>query len=34
MNPASAQKRIAFGYDRNYGRIEINEAQAACVKLI
>ena len=34
MNPESAQKRIAFGYNRNYEKIEINEGQAACVKLI
>ena len=34
MNPASSQKRIAFGYNRDYGRIVINEGQAAAVKLI
>ena len=34
MNPASAQKRIAFGYNRHENRIVINEGQAACVKLI
>ena len=33
MNPASAQKRIAFGYNRNYG-IELNPGQAGCVRLI
>ena len=33
MNPASAQKRIAFGYNRNYG-IESNPGQAGCVRLI
>lgn len=33
MNPASAQKRIAFGYNRNYD-IELNPGQAGCVKLI
>ena len=34
MNPASEQKRIAFGYNRFEGRIVINEGQAACVRLI
>lgn len=34
MNPTSAQKRIAFGYNRNNGHIAINEGQAALVKLI
>ena len=34
MNPASAQKRIAFGYNRDGNKIVINEGQAACVKLI
>lgn len=34
MNPISSQKRIAFGYNRDYGRIVINEGQAAAVKLI
>lgn len=34
MNPASEQKRIAFGYNRHENRIVINEGQAACVKLI
>lgn len=33
MNPASAQKRIAFGYNRNYD-IELNPGQAGCVWLI
>ena len=34
MNPASAQKRIAFGYNRDGNKIVINAGQAACVKLI
>lgn len=34
MNPASDQKRIAFGYNRVYGRIVINKGQAAAVELI
>lgn len=34
MNPASEQKRIAFGYNHDYGNIVINEGQAAAVKLI
>ena len=35
MNPDSAQKRIAFGYNRNaLGKIVINEGQAATVQLI
>ena len=34
MNPASAQKRIAFGYNRDGNKIVVNEGQAACVKLI
>ena len=34
MNPASNQKRIAFGYNRDYEHIIINERQAATVKLI
>lgn len=34
MNPASEQKRIAFGYNRDYENIVINEGQAAAVKLI
>ncbi len=34
MNPNSTQKRIAFGYNRNYGKIVLNEGQAAAVKLI
>ena len=34
MNPASAQKRIAFGYNRNYDKIVLNEGQAGCVWLI
>ena len=34
MNPASPQKRIAFGYNRNAIAIVINEGQAACVKMI
>jgi len=29
MNPNSAQKRIAFGYNRDYGKVAINEGQAA-----
>ena len=33
MNPASAQKRIAFGYNRNYDKIVLNEGQAGCVWL-
>ncbi len=33
MNPASAQKRIAFGYNRDGNEIVINEGQAApCVR--
>ena len=31
MNPASAQKRITFGYNRNYDKIVLNEGQAGCV---
>ena len=34
MNPNSPQKRMAFGYNRDYGKIVINEGQAAAVKLI
>ena len=34
MNPNSAQKRIAFGYNRDYGKVAINKGQAAAVKLI
>ena len=34
MNPASAQKRIAFGYNRDENKIVVNEGQAACVKMI
>ena len=34
MNPASAQKRITFGYNRNYDKIVLNEGQAGCVWLI
>jgi hypothetical protein len=34
MNPASAQKRIAFGYNRDGNKIVVNEGQAACVKII
>ena len=34
MNPNSTQKRIAFGYNRNYGKIVLTEGQAAAVKLI
>ena len=34
MNPASAQKRIAFGYNRDGNKIVVNEGQAACVKMI
>ena len=34
MNPNSEQKRIAFGYDRDHGRIVVNEGQAAAVQLI
>ena len=35
MNPQSEQKRIAFGYNRGpSNQIEINEGQAAAVKLI
>lgn len=35
MNPPSEQKRIAFGYNRGpSNQIEINEGQAAAVKLI
>ena len=28
MNPNSPQKRMAFGYNRDYGKIVINEGQA------
>lgn len=34
MNPNSEQKRIAFGYNREYGKIVCYETQALCVKLI
>ena len=34
MNPNSPQKRMAFGYNRDYGKIVINKGQAAAVKLI
>ena len=34
MNPNSRQKRIAFGYNRDYGKIVLHEGQAAAVKLI
>ena len=34
MNSNSTQKRIAFGYNRDYGKIVINEGQAAAVRLI
>ena len=34
MNPNSKQKRIAFGYNRDYGKIVLHEGQAAAVKLI
>ena len=34
MNPASAQKRIAFGYNRYNDKIVLHEGQAGCVKLI
>ena len=35
MNTQSKQKRIAFGYNRGpINQIEINEGQAAAVKLI
>lgn len=34
MNPNSNQKRIAFGYNREYGRIVFHEGQSACVKFI
>ncbi|MBE6824392.1 MAG: hypothetical protein E7513_03490 [Ruminococcaceae bacterium] len=34
MNPNSEQKRIAFGYNREYGKIVCYKTQALCVKLI
>lgn len=34
MNPASAQKRIAFGYNRYNDKIILHKGQAGCVKLI
>ena len=34
MNPASAQKRIAFGYNRYGDKIVLNVGQAACVQMI
>lgn len=34
MNPESAQKRIAFGYNRHGSRIELYKEQAACVQII
>lgn len=34
MNPNSPQKRIAFGYNREFEKIVINKGQAAAVKLI
>ena len=34
MNLNSTQKRIAFGYNRDYGKIVLHEGQTAAVKLI
>lgn len=34
MNPVSAQKRIAFGYNRYNDKIVLHKGQAGCVKLI
>lgn len=34
MNPASEQKRIAFGYNRKDDKIILNEGQSGCVWLI
>lgn len=34
MNPNSSQKRIAFGYNRDCGKLVVNPGQAACVKMI
>lgn len=34
MNPASAQKRIAFGYNRHNDKIVLHEGQAGYVKLV
>ena len=34
MNPASAQKRIAFGYNRYGDKIVLHEGQAGCVQMI
>lgn len=34
MNPNSDQKRIAFGYNREYGKMVLHEGQCACVNLI
>ena len=34
MNPDSSQKRIAFGYNREYNNIVINNGQAIIVEAI
>lgn len=34
MNPNSSQKRITFGYNREYGKIVIYEEQAIVVEVI
>jgi len=34
MNPASAQKRIAFGHNRYNDVIVLQKCQTGCVKLI
>ena len=34
MNPASEQKRIAFGYMRKNGEVQLYPGEASCVQLI